>query len=73
MQTLRKEEIRGLLVTSKEVLEILSITRARLSQLIKKGKLQPVKKNVYLLSDVLERKKVQEGLRIKFYRPRQIK
>ena len=70
MEILSKEEIKGLVVTSKEVLEILGIKRARLSQLVKKGKIQPVKKNVYLLSEIIERKRIQQELREKYYRPR---
>lgn len=61
--------IRELVLTSKEVTEILDIKRARLSQMAKSGKLIPIKKNVYLLSDVLKRKELQEELRRKYYRP----
>jgi hypothetical protein len=61
--------IRDLVLTSKEVTEILDIKRARLSQMAKSGKLIPIKKNVYLLSDVLKRKEQQEELRRKYYRP----
>lgn len=70
MNYLDKENIKELLVTSKEVLDILNIKRSRLSQLVKTGKVQPIKKNIYLLSDIIERKKIQEELRKKFYRPK---
>ena len=70
MDLSNREEIKELLVTSKEVIEILGIKRSRLSQLVKSGKLQPVKKNIYLLSDILERKEMQDDLRNKFYRPK---
>ncbi len=61
--------IKELVLTSKEVTEVLDIKRARLSQMAKSGKLMPIKKNVYLLSDVLMRKEQQEELRRKYYRP----
>ena len=61
--------IRELVLTSKEVTDLLDIKRARLSQMAKSGKLIPIKKNVYLLSDVLKRKEQQEELRRKYYRP----
>lgn len=61
--------IRELVLTSKEVTEILDIKRSRLSQLARSGKLIPIKKNVYSLSDVLKRKEQQEVLRKKYYRP----
>lgn len=70
MDLINREDIRQKLVTSKEVLEILGIKRSRLSQLVKSGKLQPMKKNIYLLSDILERKSAQVELRKKFYRPK---
>jgi hypothetical protein len=58
------------IVTSKEVLYILGIKRSRLSQLVKKGKLTPIKSNVFLLEDVLTRKRAQEELRKTYYRPK---
>ena len=69
MNSRQKEVLVNAVVTSNEVLEILGINRSRLSQLVKTGKLQPIKKSIYLLSEVLERKKTQEELRVKFYRP----
>ena len=64
--------LKDLLVTSTEVLVILGITKARLSQLAKSGKLAPLKKNIYLLSDVLERKERQEPLREKYWHKKSI-
>jgi predicted XRE-type DNA-binding protein len=63
-----KKSIKDSIVTSKEVLQILDISRSRLSQLVKSGKLTPLKKNLYLLLDVLERKHLQTELREKYYR-----
>lgn len=66
----KHEEIKNSIVTSCEVLKILNITRARLSQLVKSGKLNPIKRNIFLLEEVMNRKSRQEELRIKFYRPK---
>jgi predicted XRE-type DNA-binding protein len=65
-----RNTIKNLIVTSNEVLQILGITRGRLSQLTKCGKIKPIKKNVFLLEDVLKRKIEQEQLRDKYYRPK---
>jgi len=73
MKNLDDKLIRDLVVTSKEVIEILDIKRARLSQIVKSGKLTPIKKNIYLLSDVLKRKEQQDELRKKYYRPSRCK
>ena len=69
MEDKNKEIVKEMIVTSNEVLQILDIKRSRLSQLIKHGKLTPVKKSLFLLQDIIERKKMQEELRKKFYRP----
>lgn len=61
------------IVTSKEAQIILGISRARLSQLASTKKLNPIKRNLYLLSDVLARKDEQEDLRAKYYRPKREK
>lgn len=68
-----RQNVYNEVVTSKEVLDILGINRSRLSQLVKKGKLLPVKKSIYLLQDVMARKNEQEDLRAKFYRSQQKK
>lgn len=63
------EDIKKSVLTSKEVIEILGIKRSRLSQLVKSDKLTPIKKNIFLLEDVIKRKEQQEYLREKYYRP----
>ncbi|PAK42505.1 DNA-binding protein [Peribacillus simplex] len=58
-------------LTSTECIELLGITRARLSRLIKNGKITPIKKagiQLYLKQDMLKKKAELERLRIK-YRP----
>ncbi|HFK1717448.1 TPA: DNA-binding protein [Bacillus cereus] len=64
--------IRNEVLTAPEAIEILSITRARMSQLIKQGKITPVKKldkvSLFLRVDVEEKRKELEALREK-YRP----
>ena len=70
MGILNLDQIKRSIVTSNEVIQILDITRARLCQLVRNGKLKPIKRNIFLLDDIMERKLCQEELRIKFYRPR---
>ncbi|EMS70572.1 hypothetical protein CTER_3726 [Ruminiclostridium cellobioparum subsp. termitidis CT1112] len=70
MKMYNNEQIKSAIVTSCEVLQILDIKRARLSQLVKSGKLNPIKRNIFLLEDVMNRKSHQEELRIKYYRPK---
>jgi predicted XRE-type DNA-binding protein len=60
-----KELIKDEIMTSKEVQEELDITQQRLSSM-KKGKLKPIKKGVYLRREVEVRKQEQELLREKF-------
>jgi hypothetical protein len=60
------------IVTSKEVLDILGIKRSRLSQLVKCGKLKPIKKNLYIREDIMNRKELQKELRSKLYRPKNV-
>ncbi|PHD71760.1 DNA-binding protein [Bacillus sp. AFS043905] len=58
-------------LTSTECIELLGITRARLSSLIKKKKIVPIKKagiQLYLKQDMLKKKAELEELRTK-YRP----
>ena len=69
MNIVEREEIKDIIITSSEATKILGITRARLSQLNKAGKLIPIKKNLYYLKDIQERKNIQVGLRLKYYRP----
>lgn len=69
MNIILKENIIDVIVTSHEAIDILGITRARLCQLNKAGKLIPVKKNLYYLKDIQERQNIQEDLRNKYFRP----
>jgi hypothetical protein len=58
-------------LTSAECIELLGITRARLSALIRKKKIVPIKKSgiqLYLKQDMLKKKAELEKLRVK-YRP----
>lgn len=59
-------------LTTPEAIELLNISRARLSVLIKKGRVIPVKKlgctSIFLKDDLLEAKKEMDVLR-KQYRP----
>ncbi|PFE80056.1 DNA-binding protein [Bacillus thuringiensis] len=62
--------IRNEVLTAPEAIEILGITRARMSQLIKQGKITPVKKldkvSLFLRADVEEKRKELEVLREKY-------
>ncbi|PGY46859.1 helix-turn-helix domain-containing protein [Bacillus thuringiensis] len=62
--------IRNEVLTAPEAIEILGITRARMSQLIKQGKITPVKKldkvSLFLRADVEEKRKELEALRAKY-------
>jgi predicted XRE-type DNA-binding protein len=62
--------VRNEVLSSSETMEILGITRARLSQLVKADKLIPIKQldkgNLFLRSDVEEKKKELEVLREKY-------
>ncbi|OPW98373.1 UNVERIFIED_ORG: AlpA family transcriptional regulator [Anoxybacillus amylolyticus] len=64
--------IRNEVLTTSEVVEILGVTRQRVSQMIAGGKLNPIKKlrgdSLFLRSDIEEKKKELEALRKK-YRP----
>jgi len=70
MGIITRDSVKELVATSKEVIEILGISRARLSQLAKNKKLTPIKKNLYMIEDVLSRKASQDSLRKKYYRPK---
>ncbi|KFN01796.1 DNA-binding protein [Bacillus clarus] len=62
--------VRNEVLTAPEDIEILSITRIRMSQLIKKGKMKPVKKldkvSLFLRVDVEGKRKELEELREKY-------
>lgn len=68
----KREFIRKYVYTSAEALELLEISRPRMSKMIKDGKLYPVKKlrstSLFLLDDLLEKKGELVKLR-KIYRP----
>lgn len=68
MYSVNVEDIKNNIVTSREVTELLGISRARLSQLVKTGKLTPIKKNLFLMNDILQRKEQQSILREKYYK-----
>ncbi|HFO1406887.1 helix-turn-helix domain-containing protein [Bacillus paranthracis] len=63
-----KEEV----LTTPEAIEFLGVSRARMSHMIKKGKITPVKKlgcvSLFLKDDVIAKRKELELLRVK-YRP----
>ncbi|MDF0727244.1 helix-turn-helix domain-containing protein [Cytobacillus sp. S13-E01] len=58
--------------TTSEALEILGVSRARLNQMVKKGKLTPLKKSgaisIFFKQDLLDKKEELIELRAK-YRP----
>lgn len=64
--------IKNEVLATSEVVEILGVTRQRVSQMISAGKLNPIKKlrgdSLFLRQDIEERKKELEALRKK-YRP----
>lgn len=68
----KREFIVSEVLTTPEAIEFLGISRARLSSLIKNGKINPVKKlgcvSLFLKSDLAEKRKELVELRKK-YRP----
>lgn len=68
----KREFIRRFVYTSAEALEILEISRARMSRMIKDGKLTPLKKSgathLFLLDDLVDKKNELIASRRK-YRP----
>ena len=68
MSDLNYETIKNAVVTSSEVIQILGISRARLSQLVRTDKLIPIKKSMFLLQEVNKRKELQVELRNKYYK-----
>lgn len=67
-----REDIAREVLTTSEVIEILGITRQRLSKLVSDERIVPIKQvkavSLFLLSDVEELKPILEANRIK-YRP----
>ncbi|MED3536228.1 DNA-binding protein [Bacillus anthracis] len=68
----KRKFIREEVLTTPEAIEVLGVSRARLSHLIKKGKINPVKKlgcvSLFLKDDVIAKREELELLRVK-YRP----
>jgi len=58
------------IMTPTEVTEYLGISKQRLSDMNRAGKLVAVKKGIYLRQDVEARKAEQDELRGKYYRPK---
>lgn len=71
-RSVKREFIKEEVLTTPEAIEFLSISRARLSHMIKKGKITPVKKlgcvSLFLKDDLIAKRKELELLRAK-YRP----
>ena len=55
---------------SAEVIEYLDISKQRLSDMNRTGKLVAIKKGIYLRQDVEARREEQDDLREKYYRPK---
>ncbi|QPW51905.1 helix-turn-helix domain-containing protein (plasmid) [Bacillus thuringiensis] len=68
----KRKFIKEQVLTTPEAIEVLGVSRARLSHLIKKGKITPVKKlgcvSLFLKDDVITKQEELELLRVK-YRP----
>lgn len=67
---LKRRFIREFVLTSPEAIELLEISRPRLSKMIKDGKIEPVKKtgaiSLFLKDDVLEKRNELIKLRRQF-------
>ncbi|MBQ4867474.1 DNA-binding protein [Priestia megaterium] len=67
---LKRKFIRECVLTSPEAIELLEISRARLSRMIKDGKITPAKKlgcvSLFWKGDVIEKKKELVKLRKQF-------
>lgn len=67
---LKRKFIRECVLTSPETIELLEISRPRLSKMIKDGKIDPVKKSgaisLFLKDDVLQKKEELIKLRKKY-------
>jgi len=67
---LKRRFIRECVLTSPEAIELLEISRPRLSKMIKDGKIDPVKKlgstSLFLLDDLVKKKKELVMLRKKY-------
>ena len=58
----RREQIASEILTSKEVLEILGVSRMRLNQYVKDGRIDPIRQGLYLKDDVLAVQEEREQL-----------
>ncbi|MGG0232742.1 DNA-binding protein [Bacillus tropicus] len=71
-RSVKREFIKEEVLTTPEAIEFLVISRARLSHMIKKGKITPVKKlgcvSLFLKDDLIAKREELELLRAK-YRP----
>lgn len=56
----RRNQIRKEILTSKEALEILGFSRARLNQIVKDGRIIPIRSGIYLKDDIIAFKKSRE-------------
>jgi plasmid maintenance system antidote protein VapI len=48
-----RNEIREQTLSSKEVLEMLGVSRERLKQIVRSGRIIPIRRGIYLKADVL--------------------
>jgi plasmid maintenance system antidote protein VapI len=48
-----RNEIREQTLSSKEVLEMLGVSRERLKQIVQSGRIIPIRRGIYLKADVL--------------------
>ena len=56
----RRNQIRKEIISSKEALEILGFSRARLNQIVKDGRIIPIRSGIYLKDDIIAFKKSRE-------------
>ena len=56
----RRNQIREEIISSKEALEILGFSRARLNQIVKEGRIIPIRSGIYLKDDIIAFKKSRE-------------
>ena len=56
----RRNQIREEIISSKEAVEILGFSRARLNQIVKEGRITPIRNGIYLKDDIIAFKKSRE-------------
>ena len=56
----RRNQIREEIISSKEALEILGFSRARLNQIVKEGRITPIRNGIYLKDDIIAFKESRE-------------